>query len=275
MTKHLIRKKKDHLAHISRTHLPYFIISIIALAGMGFPILVGGDHFESHRFYQPVWPLLILPSMYFFARLHKRILALNTRLPWKQLKYFVLILVLILFSLLHDSRWYSLDNSGLVREFSIAEGGRKLGKTLNQMFQTIPLPTVGVITSGGIKYSYSGPVNDLMGLNNIAMAHHPGDRKGIKNHAAFSKEIFYLQEPEIILPGIFAVAPIENLYENSWAFWILKGLLYDPPFEKKYKLAAVKRLGIEVNKYIFAFYRNDYLESIKKNKAFVIKVIDH
>lgn len=273
MTIHLIRKKKSHLTHISRTRLSFFIISIIVLAGIALPILVGGDHFKSFRFYQPVWPLLILPSMYWSFRLRRQIQALNTRLTRKQHKSLVLILVLILFSFLNDSKWHSLDNSDLMLEFSIAEGGRKLGQTLNKMFQPDSLPTVGVIASGGIKYSYSGPVNDLMGLNNIAMAHHPGDRKGIKNHASFNKKIFYQQKPEVMLPRIINSLPRSNPYKGAWLNIPLKGLLDEYLFQNIYKLAVLKRIDIDYDKYILAFFRNDFLKLLTNQDHYEVKII--
>jgi len=43
---------------------------------------------------------------------------------------------------------------------------------------------------GRVGLKYQGNTVDLMGLNNILMGHSPGDRKGIKNHAAFNKMFF-------------------------------------------------------------------------------------
>jgi hypothetical protein len=39
-------------------------------------------------------------------------------------------------------------------------------------------PSLGVLTAGAIKLSYSGPVIDPMGWNNKAMGHGDGDRMG-------------------------------------------------------------------------------------------------
>ena len=50
---------------------------------------------------------------------------------------------------------------------------------------------------------YEGPIVDLLGLNNVAMAHSPGERRGRKNHAAFNRDVFYRQAPDLVQHSIF------------------------------------------------------------------------
>ena len=57
-----------------------------------------------------------------------------------------------------------------------------------------------MITAGGIKYKYDGDVIDLMGLNNLHVAHNAGRRIGLKNHAAFEKQSLYDLQPAIVAP---------------------------------------------------------------------------
>ena len=40
--------------------LKNFALGVICLAGLLLPILPGGDHFKSFRFYQPIYPLLVV-----------------------------------------------------------------------------------------------------------------------------------------------------------------------------------------------------------------------
>jgi hypothetical protein len=102
-------------------------------------------------------------------------------------------------------------------------------------------PTVGVIRAGAIAGTYEGEVIDLMGLNNSAMAHAKGDRQGLKNHAAFNAEVFFSQQPELLLPMDLSQADMaSDLQETlAWDNAVLKGLLTDPRFTDRYKLATV------------------------------------
>jgi len=86
-----------------------------------------------------------------------------------------------------------------------------VGATLNAMFDD-DFPSVGVILAGGVGLKYNGNVIDVMGLNNLEMAHTPGDRDGKKNHAAFNPDVFLSQLPDLFNPMTGARG---SLYENS------------------------------------------------------------
>ena len=99
-----------------------------------------------------------------------------------------------------DLRDYA-QASNLRIEFHLAQRGRTSGATLEQLFAGLPtLPSVGVITAGGISDEYDGDVIDLMGLNNLHVAHNAGRRIGLKNHAAFEKQSLYDLQPAIVAP---------------------------------------------------------------------------
>jgi hypothetical protein len=85
-------------------------------------------------------------------------------------------------------------------EFRIAKNGRLIGNDLNRIFASYPsLPTIGALTVGGLGYSYKGPINDLLGLNNVEMAHASTDRKYcIKSHSAFDTKVFLRQRPPFL-----------------------------------------------------------------------------
>ena len=123
-------------------------------------------------------------------------------------KYLSIMPLFIFFCIVNNVKWYDFEKtSNITHEFDIAENGREKGNYLNQLFADFDLPRVGVVTAGGIKFTYNGQVIDLLGINDIEIAHHDGDRKGVKNHASFNKEVFYRKEPDIVLPVIKELPP--------------------------------------------------------------------
>jgi hypothetical protein len=76
------------------------------------------------------------------------------------------------------------------------------------------------------------------------MGHSPGDRRGIKNHAAFNPEVFYKLSPDLLLPHqydpgqgvpsfVLPGSPVDEKY--------LKGLLGTRQFQSRYTLATLVR----------------------------------
>ena len=113
----------------------------------------------------------------------------------KSLKLFLVLIggTIILFGWSGRGSWLFaiMEGSSLRHEFSIAEEGRKDGSILNRLFQGIgEYPVVGTITAGGVARTYKGKIVDIMGLNDLRVAHFPGERKGMKNHAAFEPDVF-------------------------------------------------------------------------------------
>jgi hypothetical protein len=136
-------------------------------------------------------------------------------------------------------------NSGLRVEFQIAQGGRAGGAAMERLFAGLRgLPTVGVIAAGGIKYEYDGDVVDLMGLNNLHIAHNAGRRIGLKNHAAFEKKNLYELQPDIIVPLVvnpaswsYSVSAVHDSSENR----ALRGIYGDSEFTALYRYCLLTR----------------------------------
>jgi arabinofuranosyltransferase len=212
--------------------LRYVAVSLIALLALLVPVYMGGDHFGNFRFYQPVWPLLLLPA---FAMLD----VLKIRMPGQVGA--VMALLIILAAFIPRANWFNKAyRDGLAHEITLAQEGQAVGRSMNALFND-DAPTVGVIRAGAIAGTYEGEVIDLMGLNNSAMAHAKGDRQGLKNHAAFNAEVFFSQQPELLLPMDLSQADMaSDLQETlAWDNAVLKGLLTDPRFTDRYKLATV------------------------------------
>jgi hypothetical protein len=149
-------------------------------------------------------------------------------------------------------------------EISIAQDMREIGSAFNQVFPA-EKPSVGVIVAGGFALAYDGPVIDLMGLNNVAMAHSPGPRVGFRNHAAFHPDVFFQLAPDIVLlalwspqrPDWFGFPMVSGVFDrppgSTPEYWsrrsvsmaafdgaILKGLLRQPRMAERYAWASVR-----------------------------------
>jgi hypothetical protein len=74
---------------------------------------------------------------------------------------------------------------------------------LNAFFSNGIAPSQGVLTAGGTAYAYKGMTIDLLGLNNVRMAHaEPVKKEGLmKNHASFVPAVFYELAPDIVWMG--------------------------------------------------------------------------
>jgi arabinofuranosyltransferase len=258
-------------------------LPILAGTGLLAPLLTGGDHFGSFRLYQNIYPILLLSLLYFvnlylpvFLRTleHPKSSRTQERLlgALSMLTLFVAVLVF------QFSMWKSIK-SEIAIEFNVAGYGRKNGAFIQELFSALPqLPSLGVVTSGGIKYSYEGEVVDLMGLNNTIMAHNGGDRRGIKNHAAFDIPTFYRLQPDIVWPLTvieqdwqYSTFAIRDSWENREG---LKGLFDEPRFQELYSYAQVA--GKTVNDYaLVAWFKMELLEKLKADPNFSVKVFTY
>lgn len=232
--------------NFSDTRWCYTATSLIGLVGIVIPVFVGGDHFPLFRFYQPVWPLIFLPFLCLVDSLRFEVADVF----WKASAVFALVLFGVILSLSWTNRFYT---EWIDYEFSLAEDGETLGRTLNAIFAD-DKPSVGVIAAGGVALTYEGTVVDVMGLNNLQMAHTPGDRHGLKNHAAFNVDVFLKQKPDVLVHA-----------RNDF----LKGLLSDPRFLEAYQHVSISREDHVVETYV----RRDYLQTLPKDK-FAIVLLD-
>jgi len=140
---------------------------------------------------------------------------------------------------------------------------------MNELFPDTLPPSLGVITAGGVKMTYRGTVLDLMGLNHVAMAHERGERRGKKNHAAFSKPVFYEMSPEIVVPRLTPGPPEQDTLLWSYADELLQNIFHDPRFRSAYSFAALRREG-QRGSWICGYFRNGLLERLVGNPAYQV-----
>lgn len=258
-----------------------FFLPIIAGTGLLLPLLTGGDHFGSFRLYQNIYPIELLCLLYFANRIlprHIRPVEDPHGSLWKR-RAFSLSLVPVLFFgffLMQFSMWTDSIRSEMDIEFKVADYGRKNGAFIQELFTSLPkLPSMGVVTSGGIKYSYAGEIVDLMGLNKTIMAHNHGDRTGIKNHAAFDINTFYQLQPDIVWPVTvderkwqYIESEVKGSWENREG---LQGLFDDARFLESYTYARVSgKTGSENGYALVAWFRKDFLRNLATNPNYLV-----
>jgi hypothetical protein len=219
--------------------------------------------------YQPAWPLVAVQIAHSGVVLIGRQRALRDRALFYVGSAIVVCVALLYWPdlprLSYPARFAPGGESNTPRlEISIAHDMREIGSAFNQVFPS-QKPSVGVIVAGGFALAYDGPVIDLMGLNNVAMAHSPGPRAGYRNHAAFHPDVFFQLAPDIVLlalwspqrPDWFGFPMVSGVFDqppdSSPEYWrrrsasmaafdgaILKGLLRQPRMAERYAWASVR-----------------------------------
>ena len=215
------------------------LISLTVMAVISASVLTGGDHFALYRFFQPIWPLLFIAG---FLPLFLWVADRTSTQP----KWLSLLLFSLLVSTFYCSQkpWWNQVSSDIQHEFDLARGGRELGHQLNELLPAEKNISLGLITTGGIGYTYRGPLLDLMGLNNVLMGHSPGDRRGNKNHAAFNSSVFFELSPDLVDPR-FVANPLpqsrQDLIPNRGSFWdgALQHVHYSKPFHDLYRATLI------------------------------------
>lgn len=215
------------------------LVSAIVLA-LFLPVLTGGDHFAHARFYALHWPL-------FGVGLAAAMLGDSKGYRVARLAAFFVVITIAGVSPRYS--WFDVLQgraSLLEAQFSIAQHGHIVGASLNRHFEGRgKLPSIGVTAAGGIALVYDGPVIDMLGLNNTAMAHADRLKRGIKNHAGFHRETFFAESPEIVIPAMWfyradeidsRVGEMERGFENE----ILSGLLTDTRFRAEYNIDRIE-----------------------------------
>jgi arabinofuranosyltransferase len=229
-----------------------FVFNASLLLAVLPPLLTGGDHFALFRFYQPIWPLLAVPLLGWLSAWGQSAPSLPGIGRPGRVSWGIVVVGLLVISFAGNvPRWDQVfpSRSHLESrvidakvEYRIAGEGRKLGATLNHLFESDPTVSIGVIMAGGVAVTYRGPVLDLMGLNNVRMGHSAGDRKGRKNHAAFNKEVFFDLSPDVLLPRLGAnidqVALLGGQYQKPPTEWfpneVMGGILGSEQFRERY-----------------------------------------
>lgn len=256
---------------LSANELYLFIITAVILAGLLTPVVNGGDNFAQYRLFQPIWPVFILVLIQAGLLIDISAIKLNRF-------YAGIVTVIICFVLFYNAnfiQWHKYKDqvfSTNAPQFRLSLDDRNNGIAFNNFFSTLPkLPSIGVVAAGGIKMTYQGEVNDLLGLNNVAMAHANSIKTGIKSHAAFSKDVFYQQKPQILnlfLTNGYEIADNAEL-QKLIVYWndILKNLYRDERFQTEYTHAVIHNARID--KYLFGVYRNDFLRTLPQNEFHV------
>lgn len=249
-------------------------LTLLALAGLTVPVLTGGDHFDGFRFYQSVYPILLL-ALLNFARfiLPKYVAVASHEISIRSVGAAALIAVLLMLQIVE---WTLFDSGGLLTEFEIAAAGRQQGHRINLLFDNVrPLPDIGTITVGGLKYAYHGHVIDLMGLNNTKMAHNGGDRVGPRSHAAFERRTFYELKPTIVLPHVQYSLELRLAGQRvSFIDLALKGVLHEAGFRDIYRLAEVRRTTPDGTAVLAAWYDRRFLSDLARSGEFTIQFGD-
>lgn len=177
------------------------------------PLYTGGDHFGMFRFIQPSIPLFVLfyiMSFFILVKLKK----------WYFYIPVCLSLILIFFSCRVNYRNLEKYKYSIAFEFKLAQWERSFARELNKFFEhQHPYPSFGVHTTGGSGYIYRGETIDLMGLNNVRMAHASKIKTGFKNHGSFNIDVFYQLKPDLFFyTKLFNDSSEYDLYENSEAY---------------------------------------------------------
>jgi arabinofuranosyltransferase len=144
------------------------------------------------------------------------------------------------------SWWRFLGNDvpGFQEELDVASEGRRIAALVQQHVAVgAPLPSIGTGGAGGIAYRYDGRIQDLLGLNWVAMAHAPGDREGPPGHAAFSEKVFWSDPSTLVTVHILATRPRDacDMYASlgPWEDKIFRGLLSSSRFRAEYVGASI------------------------------------
>jgi arabinofuranosyltransferase len=246
------------------------IVTIIILIGVLIPFTTGGDHFGSFRFYQSfqllfAWGIIALMILYREAAIKKTKSALVS----------VSLCIVLFLGLFGAGGMYNLKSAAqnqLNYEFYLAWQGRRIATEVNALWPGQP-PSTGMVAVGGFAYKYRGTTVDLMGLNDTLMGHNKGDRTGIKNHAAFNKDVFYHLQPQLLLPKILGreeeaeVTYTDLKNEFNFENRALKNILNDSAFNRLYEPVMLRK---NPGPPLFAFAHKSFLDKIKGDSMVTI-----
>jgi arabinofuranosyltransferase len=255
--------------------------AVIGLVGLLLPLLTGGDHFYSYRLYQNVYPILLISLIVFLCGVLPEYVNLTWNPPLSLgIRCFILISLVLASVLLAASQWKGFGgSSGLQGEFDLVARERSSGEYALKLFKDLPsLPSLGVVPAGAIKVAYPGEVIDLMGLNNLRMAHNSGERKGMKNHAAFEKATFYELLPDIVIPEHIQTddrAYTPSITRTSHWNRVLKGILFDQPFKDLYVYTKAERLGSNDGEALIGWFSRDLIARLTASGTFDLEVFEY
>lgn len=255
-----------------------FTLIIISLVGIGIPFYTGGDHFRMSRFYQPFSPIFHLCFILLIYLFSNQYQFINKVIYSKKNT----LLILLVISIIPFKNLYMLflnNKHSIVVEFNIAQHDRAFGNQLNSFFHFKNKPSIAVIAAGGIAYTYDGYVNDVLGLNNIEVAHTLGDRPKniLKGHRAFNKFIFLKQHPDLFLSEMVSdtskYIPFAKRthIEDAFIGKVIKHIYKDDDFNNQY--SAVYITHKKIKQTLFSYASNQFINSMD-TAIYTIKKID-
>jgi len=272
------------LGYLFRKQLPSavkqqsWLLLFIGCTILLLPLYTGGDHFPLARFYQPLVPVLIMAVITHPWWQRFRMFqpgadpATLRRLFIPALVLYWLPLQLVFLGIGDGKAFYAVrkNKSPLENEFLIARDGRVIGEKLNSALPGSP--SVGVIAAGGVAYTYKGPIVDLMGRNNVQMAHADKIKVGgIKNHNSFNKTVFYKQMPDVIVgfdvfPDTSMIKPVilDPDYRTNFQNVVLKSLYFDAAFHRNYTYTIIK---LPNEQYFVGWISGQFRQRLQQNPS--------
>jgi arabinofuranosyltransferase len=232
------------------------------------PLLTGGDHFGLSRFMVPTFPIAFLFIIFFIN-------DNNFKLNFLATFVFLFFIVFVNKNTFYFNFKYQF--SPIAFEWSLPIEGRENARKSNDFFKELKrYPTHGIHMAGGINYEYKGKSIDLLGLNNVEMAHADKvkERGLFKNHASFNKNIFYKQLPDLIWSdGKFiksdTVFEKINIYPRHKIMY--KQIYSDKKFKNKYSFVVISKNNYNEKLAILA--SNTFLNNLNK-EIYTYKKID-
>lgn len=243
-----------------------FLFSLFLLALL-VPLYTGGDYFANYRFMQPVIPLVLLS--FFFTDYAQRVKLTG--------KHIISLAVAVFFSSYYNYNLLYKRESKLAHEFKVAKNERYHSSELNKLFSgCMRYPTQGVMAAGGCGFVYKGKTMDMLGLNYVKMAHADKSNDGIlmKNHAGFSKSVFFEEEPDLFwIAGDFSEPGdlLKVLEVSNFNKLIFKQIQDDSRFKKHYVNCLISRIGYD--KILRIFAKRSFLDQLDKNVFTVQEVL--
>ena len=215
------------------------------------PLYTGGDHFGYSRFMQPTLPIILLC---FILLLH------YLKFRWKA--YYVFAFVIFASFIPNTTVYRSIvtKETPISHEFQIALRDRENSEKLNLFFSGLPnYPSQGVLTAGGSAYFYKGVTIDLLGLNNVEMAHRSKikNKNTLKDHASFNKEVFFEQKPDLFwyscefIPNT-KISDMESIHFGETSRAVFQGVHLDNRFSENYQCVLISNAKLDYSLAIFA-----------------------
>jgi fermentation-respiration switch protein FrsA (DUF1100 family) len=213
---------------LDRPAVARLALGAMLLLGLALPLLEGEDHFVGYRVMQPFVPIASV--------LAGRAVSdwLSSRSTWLRVLAVAGIVATAAGSwvrFIHDER------PDFLHEYEQSTLGRTLALRIQEhLAPGVAPPSIGAAAAGGIAFAFSGRVQDLLGLNWVAMAHASRDRRGHAGHASFSSRVFWSDPPTLLGLRTLPVAPANACDVYFW--WeddLFHGLFQSEQFLRNYR----------------------------------------